>query len=64
LAPKSGEEMRKDIKDFALQTKDTLATTFDKSKTLYEESKDAVVGAIEAGKEAFLKEREKHRQAA
>ncbi len=64
LAPKSGKEMRKDIKDFAVQTKDTLYTTFDKSKELYEEGKDAVIGAIEAGKEAFLKERDKHREAA
>ena len=64
LAPKSGKEMRKDIKDFASQTKDTLSTTFDKGKTLYDESKDAVIGAIEAGKEAFLKERDRHRHAA
>ena len=64
MAPKSGKEMRKDIKDFTLQTKDTLTTTFDKSKALYEESKEAVVGAIEAGKEAFLKERDRHRHAA
>lgn len=64
LAPKSGKEMRKDIKDFASQTKDTLSTTFDKGKTLYEEGKDAVIGAIDAGKEAFLKERDRHRHAA
>ena len=64
LAPKSGKDMRKDIKDFALETKDTLSTTFDKGKAMYEESKDAIVGAIEAGKEAFLKEREQRRHAA
>ena len=64
LAPKSGKEMRKDIKDFASQSKETLSTTFDKSKAMYEESKDAVIGAIEAGKEAFLKERDRHRHAA
>jgi gas vesicle protein len=64
MAPKAGKEMREDIKDFALQTKDTLSTSFDKSKTLYEDSKEAVIGAIEAGKEAFQKERDKHRHAA
>jgi gas vesicle protein len=64
MAPKSGKEVRKDIKDFAVRTKDTLSTTMDKSKALYEESKTAVADAIEAGKNAFLHERERHRQAA
>ena len=67
LAPKSGKEMRKDIKEFAIKTRDTVSTTIDttidKGKVLYEEGKTAVAGAIEAGKDAFLKERNRHRAA-
>ena len=68
MAPKSGKAMRKDVIDFAARTKDTISTTIDttidKSKALYEDGKTAVVGAIEAGKDAFLKERDRHRRAA
>jgi len=53
LAPKSGKEMRKDIKDFAVKTRDTLSTTvdttIDKGKVLYEEGKTAVAGAMDKG---------------
>ncbi len=64
LAPKSGKEVRKDIKDFAVRSKDALSTSIDKGKTMYEESRTALTGAIEAGKNAFLKERERHRETA
>ena len=68
MAPKSGKAMRKDVVDFAVRTRDTISTTIDKtidkSKALYEDGKTAVVGAIEAGKDAFLKERDRHRRAA
>ena len=74
LAPKSGRELRQDIKDVASKTRDTVAETVEKGKDLYEEStaavKDlyeesttAVKGAIEAGKMAYIQERDKHRQA-
>jgi gas vesicle protein len=68
MAPKAGKAMRKDVIDFAVRTRDsvskTIDTTVDKSKALYEGGKTAVVGAIEAGKDAFLKERAKYRRAA
>lgn len=64
LAPKAGKEVRNDIKDFAAKTKDTLTTTIDKSKQLYEEGKSAVTSAVEAGKSAYLTEVEQHRRAA
>ena len=68
MAPKSGKAMRKDLVDFAVRTRDsiskTIDTTVDRSKALYEDGKTAVVGAIEAGKDAFLKERDRHRRAA
>ena len=68
MAPKSGKAMRKDVMDFAVRTRHSISTTvdttIDKSKALYKDGKTAVVGAIEAGKDAFLKERDRHRRAA
>ncbi len=53
MAPKSGKEMRKDIKDFAVRTKDTLSTSIDKSKALYEESKSTVAGVFDDSKALY-----------
>jgi gas vesicle protein len=64
LAPKSGKELRKDIKDFAANTRDNLAATIDRGKGLYEGSISAVKTAIDAGKEAYVEERDRHRHAA
>ncbi len=64
LAPKSGKDLRKDISDIAVDTRDKLAKTIDRSQELYEGSKSAVKNAIEAGKSAFIEERDKIRQAA
>jgi gas vesicle protein len=64
LAPKSGKELRKDIKDLAATTRDKVATTIEDGKNLYDEGRIAVKGAIEAGKQAFLEEKERHVKAA
>ena len=64
LAPKSGKALRKDIKDVAGSTRETITENVEKGKELYEEGLTAVKGAIEAGKMAFIREREKHRHAA
>jgi len=64
LAPKSGRELRKDIKDVASDTRDKLAMTVEKGKELYIEGTEAVKNAIEAGKTAYVSEMEKHRKAA
>jgi len=64
LAPKSGRELRKDIRDIAVSTGDTITTTVDKGKQLYVESTAAVKNAIEAGKMAYTETREKLRNAA
>jgi gas vesicle protein len=64
LAPKSGKELRKDIKDIALDTRDKIATTVEKGKELYVEGTVAVKNAFEAGKMAYIEEMEKHRKAA
>jgi gas vesicle protein len=64
LAPKSGRELRKDIRDIAASTGDTIATTVEKGKKLYVESTAAVKNAIEAGKMAYAETRENIRKAA
>jgi gas vesicle protein len=64
LAPKSGRELRKDIKDIAAGTGEKITTTVEKGKMLYKESTDAVKNAIEAGKTAYVETMEKHQKAA
>ena len=60
LAPKSGRETRADIKDLAVKTKDTIASTIHRGRELYNESTAALSGAIEAGKAAYTEEKERH----
>ncbi|MEK6742544.1 MAG: YtxH domain-containing protein [Nitrospirota bacterium] len=64
LAPMSGRELRKDIKDIASDTREKIATTVEKGKELYIEGTEAVKHVIEAGKGAYVSEIEKHRKAA
>ncbi len=64
LAPKPGRELRRDIKDIAAKTGDTIGATVDKGKELYVESTSAVKNAIDAGKMAFVDEIEKRRKTA
>ena len=70
LAPQSGEETRRQIKELADDVKDkttgylneakgTVSSYVDKGKDFYDEKKSLVASAIEAGKEAFEKEKEK-----
>jgi gas vesicle protein len=67
LAPQSGIETRRKIKeladdvkekatDYAGTAKEKVASTVDLAKGLYEEKKSAVAAAVEAGKEAYEKE--------
>ena len=64
LAPKSGRELRKDIRDIASDTREKISTTVEKGKELYGEGTAAVKKAIEAGKLAYVAEIEKHQKAA
>ncbi len=64
LAPKSGKELRKDIRGLATDTREKVGMTIDRGKELFEESRSAVTNAIDAGKKAFIEERDKIRQAA
>jgi gas vesicle protein len=70
LAPQSGVETRKRIReftddvkekatDYVGQTKEKVISTAEKGKHLVEEKKSALAAAIEAGKEAY--EREVHK---
>lgn len=59
LAPKPGSEMRKQIKDFAADTRDKLSSTFGKGVDIYDDAKIALTSAVEAGKQAYVQEREK-----
>ncbi len=70
LAPQSGEETRKKIKDLAddvkdkttdyvEKTKEKLTSYVDDGKGLYEQKKSIVKSAIEAGKEAYDREKER-----
>ena len=58
LAPKPGKELRNDLKRFATTTKDRVALAIDQGKELYEESRAAVASAIDAGKTAYVHEKE------
>lgn len=64
LAPKSGKEVRKDIKGLAMTTRDKVVDTVEMGKELYEKGTMAVKGAIEEGKRALMEKREKHLKAA
>jgi gas vesicle protein len=70
LAPQSGEDTRKKIMDFADdvkdrttdyvdKTKDKITSYVDEGKGLYEQKKSIVKSAIEAGKEAYEKEKDR-----
>ena len=64
LAPKPGKEIREDIKRFAVNTKDRVALAVDKTREVYDESKAAVTNVIDAGKNAYVREKEKWQHAA
>ena len=63
LAPKSGKELRKDIADMTARTRDKVTETVEKGRDLYKEGTAVVRSAVEAGKVAYVEEREKHRHA-
>lgn len=67
LAPQSGQETRRRIKEFAEDAKEKaseyagyakekVVSTVDKGKSYFEEKKSAISAAIEAGKDAYDKE--------
>ncbi len=70
FAPKSGREMREQIKDltddavdrireYARDAQEKVKSTYEEGKELVKEKKSMISSAIEAGKEAMEREREK-----
>ena len=53
LAPKTGKEIRKDLKRLAANTRDQVAEVIDEGRDLYEEGREVVAGAVKAGKETY-----------
>lgn len=73
LAPKTGKEMREDILDltddaidkikgFTKEAQDKIKDTYEETKDLIAEKKSIITSAIEAGKEAMEREKEKFGQ--
>lgn len=69
MAPKTGEETRKMIKDFAEdardragdyvgQVKEKASGYMDKGKEMFDREKNVISRAVEAGKEAYDRERQ------
>ncbi len=63
LAPRSGRETRKQIKDFTVDTKEKMTSAIGKSREIYNEAVVAVSNAIDAGKKAYAEERSKYETA-
>ncbi|UCG77903.1 MAG: YtxH domain-containing protein [Nitrospirota bacterium] len=73
-APWSGKEMRGKIRKYSDDAREDAAgymnkkksevvSTIDKGKELFEEKRSAIEGALKAGKEAYLKEKENLKKA-
>lgn len=53
-APESGKALRKDLRRFARRTGDQITDAIDTGKELYEDSKDAVLDAVESGRRTVI----------
>lgn len=74
VAPKSGKEIREKItdltedavdkiKEYVSEAQDKIKTTLEDGKEILQEKKSILASAIEAGKEAMDREREKYKDA-
>ena len=64
LAPKSGTEIRKDLKRVASNTGERVASAIDKGKDLYRAGKGALTATVEVGKKVYVEGKEKGKHAA
>jgi gas vesicle protein len=64
LAPKSGKEIRKEIKKLGMTGRDKMVETVEKGRRIYDDGKMVVKGAIEEGKRVIMEKREKYLKAA
>jgi gas vesicle protein len=73
VAPKTGKELREKIadltddavskiKDYASEAQTKINATLEEGKELYKEKKSIITSAIEAGKEAMDREKEKAKE--
>lgn len=73
MAPKTGEELRGKIKDladdavdkikeYASEAQDKIRSSYEDGKDLVLEKKSIIISAIEAGKEAMDREKEKFKE--
>jgi len=63
LAPKSGTEIRKDLKRFASSTGEQVGSAIDKGKDVYKAGKDAITAAVESGKIEYFERKRKFEHA-
>jgi gas vesicle protein len=59
FAPKAGREVRRQIKDLAVDGKEKIVSAVGKSREFYTEAITAVNSAIDAGKQAYVQEKNK-----
>lgn len=59
FAPKAGRDVRKQIKDLAVDGKEKIVSAAGKSREFYTEAISAVNSAIDAGKQAYVQEKSK-----
>lgn len=64
LAPKTGKEVRRDLKKFAENTLDQASVAVDKGKVLYDKGISAIMDTVEKGKNVYIEGKEKLRHAA
>ena len=64
LAPKSGKEVREDLKRLAVTAGERVSEAVDKGKILYKEGSTALTNALEAGKKIYTEGFEKFRKKA
>lgn len=73
LAPKTGREMRENIADlteeaidkikgFTKEAQSKIKDTYEETKDVFAEKKAIITSALEAGKEAMEREKEKYRE--
>jgi len=59
FAPKAGREVRRQIKDLAVDGKEKIVSAVGKSREFYSDAITAVNSAIDAGKQAYVQEKNK-----
>jgi gas vesicle protein len=60
VAPKSGDKVRQDIKNVTENAGERITSTAHRGRELIEKGEISVFSAIDAGKAAYLQEKERH----